>query len=241
MINVVHRERFLSILGAFEAPSPFFPLHCIIPHFYTCVHFRNAYGSPELYIRISYIMSELVTAMKRKSEAVTAARAEADALHVGEPEKADKKFKKLCLAINRDYKKVQRAHEAAEEEDDPKEKTQKQEECGALSWPDKNGWQDAYLVCQLYTCTCVRGRASDTCPHAGDACQLTRHHHRSPGSTQQARIGGGALPCPRHRASACFHHRGRATSRQRPGTCSSVGGWALPWPLSSWQVLLHTY
>jgi len=89
-------------------------------------------------------MSELVTAMKRKSEAVTAARAEADALHVGEPEKADKKFKKLCLAINRDYKKVQRAHEAAEEEDDPKEKTQKQEERGALSWPDKNGWQDAY-------------------------------------------------------------------------------------------------
>ena len=72
LINVVHRGRFLSILGAFEAPSPFFPLHCIIPHFYTCVHFRNAYGSPELYIRISYIMSELVTAMKRKSEAVTA-------------------------------------------------------------------------------------------------------------------------------------------------------------------------
>ena len=87
-------------------------------------------------------MSELVTAMKRKSEAVTAARAEADALHVGDPEKADKKFKKLLAAINRDYNKFQRAHKAAEEEDDPKEKTQKQEERAALTWPNADDWQD---------------------------------------------------------------------------------------------------
>ena len=89
-------------------------------------------------------MSELVEAMKRKSEAIAAAQAEADATHRGDPEKAEKLFKKLCKDIKRDFKKVKRAHEAAEEEDDPKEKTQKQEERGALSWPDKDGWQDAY-------------------------------------------------------------------------------------------------
>ena len=89
-------------------------------------------------------MSELVAAMERKSKAITAARAEADALHSGDPVKADKKFKKLCTAINRDFKQVKRAHEAAAEEDDPKEKTQKQEDRAAVDWPDKDGWQDAY-------------------------------------------------------------------------------------------------
>ena len=40
-------------------------------------------------------MSELVEAMKRKSEAIAAAQAEADATHRGDPEKAEKLFKKL--------------------------------------------------------------------------------------------------------------------------------------------------
>ena len=80
--------------------------------------------------------------MERKSKAVTAAREEADALHPKDPEKADKKFKKLCTAINRDFKQVKRAHDDAQERDDPKDKTQKQEERDALSWP--TAWQDAY-------------------------------------------------------------------------------------------------
>ena len=73
-------------------------------------------------------MSELVAAMDRKSKAVTAAREEADALHPKDPEKADKKFKKLCTAINRYFKQVKRAHDDVQERDDPKDKTQKQEE-----------------------------------------------------------------------------------------------------------------
>ena len=89
-------------------------------------------------------MSELVEAMKRKSEAIAAAQAEADATHRGDPEKAEKLFKKLCKDIKRDFKKVKRAHEAAAEEDDPKEKTQKQEERAALKWPPAEEWQDAY-------------------------------------------------------------------------------------------------
>lgn len=79
------------------------------------------------------IMSEFVAAMKRKSAAFTAARAEADVIGGTDTDKADKHFKKLCTAINRDFKKVKRAHEAAEEQDDPKEKTQKQEERAALT------------------------------------------------------------------------------------------------------------
>ena len=48
------------------------------------------------YIYASRIyMSELVEAMKRKSEAIAAAQAEADATHRGDPEKAEKLFKKL--------------------------------------------------------------------------------------------------------------------------------------------------
>jgi len=88
------------------------------------------------------IMSELVAAMKRKSEAITAARAEADVIGGTDTDKADKHFKKLCTAINRDFNKVKRAHEAAEEQNDPKEKTQKQEERAALKWPDADAWQD---------------------------------------------------------------------------------------------------
>ena len=88
------------------------------------------------------IMSEFVAAMKRRSEAITAARAEADVIGGTDTDKADKHFKKLCTAINRDFNKVKRAHEAAEEQNDPKEKTQKQEERAALKWPDADAWQD---------------------------------------------------------------------------------------------------
>ena len=56
------------------------------------------------------IMSEYLAAMKRKSEAITAARAEADVIGGTDTDKADKHFKKLCTAINRDFNKVKRAH-----------------------------------------------------------------------------------------------------------------------------------
>ena len=52
------------------------------------------------------IMSEYLAAMKRKSEAITAARAEADVIGGTDTDKADTHFKKLCTAINRDFKKV---------------------------------------------------------------------------------------------------------------------------------------
>ena len=76
LINVVHRGRFLSILGALKVPSPFFHSHCILNHFTT---FTRIYAwGVHLYI----YMSELVEAMKRKSEAIDAARAEADAIRM---------------------------------------------------------------------------------------------------------------------------------------------------------------
>ena len=67
-------------------------LYCIFTHVFTFgMHLarRNYIYASRIY------MSELVEAMKRKSEAIAAAQAEADATHRGDPEKAEKLFKKL--------------------------------------------------------------------------------------------------------------------------------------------------